>query len=429
MRQACDVVQRFRKARQSGYSRMAAASSGRRQREPDQAGSSRRSWFVKIAIFAWESLHSIAVGAVASHVTELAAALERRGNEVHVFVRLGAGQATYDCIDGVHYHRCPIELHSDFVTEMNNMGNAFVYFMAQTEAYQGAPFDIVHGHEWLCVKGIVQAKNDRGRKVVLTYHSTEFGRAGNRGPQSERISSIEAEGAYVADRLITTSASLADEVCWLYHMSNEKVRTIRGGVHCSWFDRPVDVGEVRRSLGVGPMDPTVLFAGRFSWDDGPDLLMDAIPGILEARPDTKILFVGSGEMQPYLMSRAAEIGVKDAIRCMEQPPGATHLFRAADVVCIPSRRESFGQHVLNAWAARKPVVVTYKMDVQDLVHHGVDGMVVYDNPQSICWGINTVFGDFGKAHQMGERGRVKAAYGFSWDVVASQTESVYRELL
>jgi len=385
---------------------------------------------VKIAIFAWESLHSIAVGAVAAHVTELAAALERRGNnEVHVFVRLGTGQATYDCIDRVHYHRCPIELHSDFVTEMNNMGNSFAYFMAQTESYQGAEFDIVHGHEWLCEKGVVQTKNDRGRRTVLTYHSTEFGRSGNRGPLSDRIAAIEAEGAYVADRIITTSASLADEVCWLYHVSNEKVRTVRGGIHCSVFDRPVDVSEVRRSLNIGPMDPTVLFVGRFAWDDGPDLLMDAIPGVLESRADTKVLFVGSGEMQPYLMSRAAELGVKDAVRCIEQPAEVTHLFKAADLICVPSRRESFGQNVLNGWAARKPVVVTYKMDVQELVHHGVDGMVVYDNAQSICWGINTIFGDFGKAHQMGERGRVKAAYGFSWDVIAGQTEAIYRELL
>ena len=383
---------------------------------------------MKIAIFAWESLHSIAVGAVATHVTELAAALERRGNEVHVFVRLGAGQSTYDCIDAVHYHRCPIDLHSDFVTEMNNMGNAFAYFMAQTESYQGAPFDIVHGHDWLCAKGIVQVKNDRGRRVVLTYHSTEFGRAGNRGPQSGRISSIEAEGAYVADRIITTSAALADEVSWLYHVSNEKIRTVRGGVHCSWFDRPVEAAEVRRTLDVGPMDPTVMFLGRFCWDDGPDLLMDGVPGILEVRPDAKVLFVGGGEMQPYLLSRASELGVTNAIRCLPEPQDTTTLFRVVNVVCVPSRRESFGPRVLDAWAARKPVVVTYKMDVQDLVHHGVDGMVVYDNPQSICWGVNTLFSDFDKAHQMGERGRVKAAYGFSWDVVARQAESVYREI-
>ena len=384
---------------------------------------------MKIALFAWESLHSVTVGNVAAHVTELAAALERRGNEVHVYVRLGAGQSTYDCVDGVHYHRCPIELHSDFVTEMNNMGNAFAYFMAETEAYQGAPFDIVHGHDWLCVKGIVQAKNDRGRRVIVTYHSTEFGRAGNRGPQSGRISAIEAEGAYVADRIITTSASLADEVSWLYHASNDKIRTIRSGIHCSWFDRVVDVGEVRKSFNVGPLDPTVLFVGRFSWDDGPDLLMDAIPSVLEHRQDAKVLFVGDGEMNSYLTSRAAELGVQDAIRCFPEPAELATLYRAVVIVCVPSRRESFGPRVLEGWAARKPVVVTYKMDVQDHVHHGVDGMVVYDNPQSISWGINTIFGDFGKAQQMGERGRVKAAYGFSWDVIANQTEASYREIL
>ena len=132
-----------------------------------------------------------------------------------------------------------------------------------------------------------------------------------------RISAIEAEGAYVADRIITTSASLADEVCWLYHVSNDKIRTIRSGIHCSWFDRLVDVGEVRRSFNVGPLDPTVLFVGRFSWDDGPDLLMDAIPSVLEHRPDAKVLFVGDGEMHSYLMSRATELGVQDAIRCFD----------------------------------------------------------------------------------------------------------------
>jgi hypothetical protein len=30
---------------------------------------------------------------------------------------------------------------------------------------------------------------------------------------------------------------------------------------------------------------------------------------------------------------------------------------------------------------------------------------------------------------MGERGRVKAAYGFSWDVIAGQSEGIYRELV
>ena len=51
---------------------------------------------MRIAMFSWESLHSITVGGVAPHVTELAAALQRRGHEVHVFTRRKEGQQLHE---------------------------------------------------------------------------------------------------------------------------------------------------------------------------------------------------------------------------------------------------------------------------------------------------------------------------------------------
>lgn len=62
---------------------------------------------MKTALLSWESLHSIPVGGIATHVTELAAALERLGHEVHVFTRMGSGQSHYERVHGVHYHRVP----------------------------------------------------------------------------------------------------------------------------------------------------------------------------------------------------------------------------------------------------------------------------------------------------------------------------------
>lgn len=47
---------------------------------------------MRIALLSWESLHSISVGGIGVHVTELAAALQRKGHEVHVFTRMGEGQ-------------------------------------------------------------------------------------------------------------------------------------------------------------------------------------------------------------------------------------------------------------------------------------------------------------------------------------------------
>ncbi|MBN1655615.1 MAG: glycosyltransferase family 4 protein [Deltaproteobacteria bacterium] len=388
---------------------------------------------MRIAFFAWESLHSIPVGGVAVHVTELAAALERRRHEVHVFTRLGAWQPTYDLIDGVHYHRCPIELDRDFVTEMNNMCNRFAYFLGETEAYQGGKFDIVHAHDWLCAKGIVQVKNDRGRSTVYTLHSTEFGRCGNNNfdGRSGRIRAFEAEGAYCADRVITVSAALADEVKWLYNVPDWKLRVVHNGINCTRFDGTIDPAMCRSRYGIGPLDPMVLYVGRMSTQKGPDLLLEAIPGILAYRPDAKFVFVGDGDMKPYLEHRAWELNVGHAVRFLGSMPAdewLNDLFKSSDVVCVPSRNEPFGMVVLEAWAAGKPVVVTENGGPRTFATHGLDGYVVHPTPDSICWGIKSIFSNFAHARWMGERGRVKAAYGFSWDMIAKQTEGIYREI-
>lgn len=389
---------------------------------------------MRIAFFAWESLHSVPVGGVAVHATELAAALQRKGHEVHVFTRLGQGQTTYHLIDRVHYHRCPIELHPDFITEMNNMGNSFVYFMRQTEALQGAHFDVVHGHDWLCAKAIVQVKNNYGRPVFLTLHSTEFGRCGNNkfNGQSERVRMVEAEGAFCADRVITVSGALADEAKSQYQIPDWKLRCVRNGVNCSRFDGFIDPAVCRRSYGIGPTDPMVLFVGRLAIQKGPDLLLEATPGILHHRPDAKVVFVGDGYMKADLENRANELGIRHSVRFlgnMSLNSDLINLYKSTDVVCVPSRNEPFGIVVLEAWAAGKPVVVTRNGGPAEIVTHNQEGLIVYDNPGSICWGITEIFNNFSHARWMGERGRVKAAFSFTWDVSASQTEGIYRELV
>jgi glycosyltransferase involved in cell wall biosynthesis len=363
----------------------------------------------------------------------MAAALQRRGHEVHVFTRLGQGQATYRLIDGVHYHCCPMDLHPDFVTEMNNMCNSFVYFTRQTESFQGAHFDVVHAHDWLCSKGIVQLKNSFGRPVLLTLHSTEYGRCGNNhfDGQSERVRAVEAEGLYCADRVIAVSGALADEIKAQYHVPHAKLRCVRNGINCARFDGFIDPAICRRTYGIGPMDPMVLFVGRLTIQKGPDLLLEAVPGILAEYPNAKVVFAGDGYMRSALEQRANALGVRHAVRFlgnMSADGDLTNLYKSTDVVCVPSRNEPFGIVVLESWAAGKPVVVTRNGGPVEMVEHNHEGLVAYDNPGSICWALKEIFGNFLHARWMGERGRVKAAYGFSWDVAAEQTDGIYREL-
>jgi hypothetical protein len=59
---------------------------------------------MRIGMFSWETLRSQSVGGIVAHVTELAAALERRGQEGHVFTRPGYGSGDGSRIDRVWYH-------------------------------------------------------------------------------------------------------------------------------------------------------------------------------------------------------------------------------------------------------------------------------------------------------------------------------------
>src|SRR5262249_4831268 len=217
------------------------------------------------------TLHSIAVGGVAVHVTELAAALQRRGHEVHVFTRQGPGQAAYENVHAVHYHRCPFGLSPNFVDEVNNMCRAFVHEFFAVEDHSGH-FAIVHAHDGLASNAIVWIKGGRGRRAVLTMHSTEYGRNGNRfhAGQSHRVQDHERHGTYCADRVITVSNLLRDEIGWLYQVPHHKAAVVYNGVNAGSFDYQVDAGEVKGRYAIGPLDPTVLFVGRMVVQKGPD---------------------------------------------------------------------------------------------------------------------------------------------------------------
>lgn len=383
---------------------------------------------MKVAIFSWETLHSIAVGGVGAHVTELAAALQRRGHEAHVFTRQAPGQGAYDTIHGVHYHRCSFALSANFVDEVNNMCRAFVHrFFAVEDG--GGRFDVVHAHDWLTSNAAVWIKEGRGRPAVMTVHSTEYGRNGNRhfGGQAARVADHERHGTYCVDRVITVSNLLKDEVRWLYQVPEHKTRVVYNGVNAEAFDYDVDPGEVKRRYQIGPLDPTVLFVGRMVVQKGPDILMRTLPGALRHYPSVKYVFAGDGHMRGEVYGLAQQLGVAHAVRLLgDVRHKALHdLFKACDIVAVPSRNEPFGIVILEGWSAHKPVVSTKRGGPAEFVWHEVNGLQVDDTVDSVGWGVGTLLADHNRCRWMGRNGRAAVEAAFSWDMIAEQTEVVY----
>jgi glycosyltransferase involved in cell wall biosynthesis len=381
-------------------------------------------------MLAWESLHSIAVGGVAVHVTELSAALERQGHEVHIFTRMARPDHwQYERIDGVHYHRVPYTGCSDIVDDVNNMCRAFVDAVFQVENYMGAYFDIIHAHDWMTSNAMVWIKQGRGHKGILTLHSTEYGRCGNNfyKGRSARIMDHERNGTYCADRVITVSLALKNEIKWIYNVPDWKACMVYNGMSYKSFDFFVDSGKIKSSCHIGPMDPTVLFVGRMTSQKGPDLLVDAIPFILRFHPSAKFIFTGEGDMRAGVEQRARDRGVAHACRFYGtlNRGRLIELYKSCDCVCVPSRNEPFGIVVLEAWAANKPVVATVNGGPSEFVWHNVNGYKIFPKPDSIAWGIGTLFNNFEHGRWMGANGRNAVETAFSWDAIAGHTNGVY----
>lgn len=385
---------------------------------------------MRIAMFSWETLHSVSVGGVASHVTELAAALQRHGHDVHVFTRSGYGSGGVCQIEGVWYHHCLFNTHRGFFDETQEMCQSFVWHFFQEEDRFGH-FEVVHAHDWLAASAMVRIKQARpDHRAVLTMHSTEYGRCGNHfwKDPSARIRDHERHATYCADRVIAVSGALKGELMWMYNLPDWKCWVIYNGVPVHKYDGWIDSGAVRSRYGIGPMDPTVLFCGRLSTQKGPDLLLEALPHLLRHHPSAKCVFAGDGDMRQGLQQRANQLGVAHATRFLGHHNGQdlVNLYKACDTVCLPSRNEPFGIAALEGWAASKPVVASKNGGPNEFIWHNVNGLKIDPTIDSIGWGLGTLFTNFEWARWMGRNGRVAAEQTFTWEKIADSVVQCYQ---
>lgn len=385
----------------------------------------------RIGVFSWESLYSFRVGGLATAVTELCHTLEDRGHDVHLFTRMGDYQSDYDKIDGLHVHRCSFPYTNNILEMAHNMCEAMVERFHYTEDMVGK-FDVIHGHDWMTVDALHRLEN-KGYPTVLTYHSTEFGRNGGVFGdwwEFDAISGKEWYGGYIADKVTTLSTAMKSELMWLYDIPEWKIRVVPNGGCVGEHKKDVVPGRVKERYGIHPLAPTILYIGRLEYQKGPDLLVKAIPQVLDHRWDAEFLIAGKGGMRDHLEWLVHDLGISESVHILGFIPDEEYIdiLNACDIVCIPSRHEPFGLVLLEAWDAEKGVVATNVGGLNDNIDNFENGILVHRYPESIAWGINYIIDDPVGIKTLGKEGKEKLKE-LAWPIVASKYEKAYKETL
>ena len=102
----------------------------------------------------------------------------------------------------------------------------------------------------------------------------------------------------------------------------------------------------------------------------------------------RLVLVGEGPLRAELESRAQHGGFAHACRFLGDLPAEAfaELFAACDAVAIPARGAQNPMLAEHGLSAGKPVLTTHQAGLS-CVRHGENGLVAYDNPGSVVWGL------------------------------------------
>ncbi len=379
------------------------------------------------------------------------------GHDVCVFTLNNGDLKTHEILKGVEVHRPMIADASNvfpmFViddikrwgTNIRFFNDIFMYNILSATKFlnglikkEGYKFDVVCVHDWLSsIAGLI-IKNEANIPVVFHVHSTEWGRSGGRG--SEVVTHIEEAMAQGADRIITVSHAMRDDLAQ-HGWPSSRISAVWNGVDPEIYNpqnvSATDVARLRAKYEIADEGIMLLFLGRLAWVKSIVALVEAMPMVLEKHPNTRLVILGKGEEQKDIMDAAKRLGIQDCITYnFDFVPEDQRLlhYAAADVCVFPSIYEPFGIVSLEAMAMEKPVVVGARGVVgfrEQVISSGPDqnGMHVNgSDPVDIAWGINETLKDLDKAKQWGKNGRQRVLKYFTWREAANQTLDIYQSL-
>jgi D-inositol-3-phosphate glycosyltransferase len=384
-------------------------------------------------------------GGMNVYIVQTATRMAQRGVDVEIFTRATSSEhpPVVELAPGVlvrHVAAGPFEGLGKH--DLPGQLCAFTAGVLRTEArHEPGYYDVVHSHYWLSGQVGWLARDRWGVPLVHSAHT--LARVKNAalavGDPPEPMVRVIGEDQVVAeaDRLISNTDAEARQLVELYGADPAHTVTIPPGVDLARFV-PGSRERARHALGIAPDAVVLAFAGRIQPLKAPDVLLRAAAELLRRQPELRERLVvlvaggpsGSGLAEPTALQQlGTSLGIADVLRFL--PPqaadGLVDVFRAADVVAVPSHNESFGLVALEAQACGTPVVAANVGGLPVAVADGRSGLLV-DGHGADQWAdaLSVVALAPRRRDELG-RAAVGHARNFSWDRTTDALLDTYTE--
>ena len=211
------------------------------------------------------------------------------------------------------------------------------------------------------------------------------------------------------------------------------ISIIPTGINTSNFRRdqfrPEEILELRKSLGLQADTPVIISIGRLAKEKSIDVVIGALPKLIEKLPDLKMVIVGEGNEMENLSNFAESIGVREHIIFTGGKPWKEigKYYQLGNVFCSASVSETQGLTFAEAMAAGVPVVAKKDECIENIIDNNVTGLL-FESNEDLPDLLYQVLTDKALSRRLSEAS-VEAMKALSVESFVDHVEQLYQDIL
>ncbi len=352
-------------------------------------------------------IHGMDLGGSESMVAALARYLLARGDAVEigclgVLGRLGAE---------VRAAGMPIVVHA------RRHGPDATLPLRLAQRIRAEQFDVVHAHQRTALFYGLLAGLLHYAPLVYTEHGPAVGT-----PIRWRQRVFNRALGWRARRVTAVSQHLARQLVECEGLRSAKVEVIHNAVDVERFAGGARGGRdaARVQLGLPASAAIIGSVGRLDAVKNYALLMRAV----RLLPEHWLVLVGDGPEQEALTALAQQLGITARVRFLGMRRDVGHVLPAFDVFCLSSVSEGIPLSMLEAMAARVPVVATRAGGIPEAVRHEREALLVDGNPADLAAALARVLADAALRRALTDSAFTRVATEFVLDAVCRRYAEV-----
>ena len=308
--------------------------------------------------------------------------------------------------------------------------------------------DLIHLHTSKRMGGIGRyCARNKNIPYVVTLHGGLFDvpsaeSAAMLNPTRNTLEWGKMLGFWVGSRRVMDEASAIfcigkgefDEVSRRY--PEKKIELFSNSVNCKKFEKG-DGPAFRSQHNISPDKKLILIVGRIDPQKNQQFAITVFEELVREIPNLHLAIVGHITHDDYHQSITDTIKQHQLEQQITVVRGVdffskdlVNAYHAADIFCLPSIHEPFGVVILEAWAAKKPVIASRVGGIPSFVEHEQDGLLCRVNvKEDFIRGIRTILTSKKMRVSLAENGYHKAKTEFSWESNTTKLLTLYEEII